>query len=133
MADRDLIEAGFREEQIDMLKNEPLTLSRILKAVPRSCRLCLGGETETREEAYPSCGGPITSGALVRNFVTCRMMVGYWSTDMIDSFEIKALAYQYDDDPEDNEHNHQEVVQMSEFLAASFGNSKFMILAYRIL
>ena len=118
VADRDLIEAGFRKEQIDMLKNEPLTLKQNPQGSAKVMPVVSGGgETETREEAY---GDPIPLKEWRPNYIRCickkfcnhcRMMVGYWSTDMIDSFEIKALAYQYDDDPEDNEHNHQEVVQ----------------------
>ena len=175
VADRDLIEAGFRKEQIDMLKNEPLTLKQNPQGSAKVMPVVSGGgKTETRGEAYgdliplkewrraageaehakralaerenKNSGGRLhrstrtppgvsrwlgQSGAAIfaigrilkerrPNYIRCirkkfwnhfRMTVGYWSTDMIDSFEIKALAYQYDDNPEDNEHNHQKVVQ----------------------
>ena len=53
VADRDLIEAGFREEQIDMLKNEPLTLKQNPQGSAKVMPVVSGGgKTETRGEAY---------------------------------------------------------------------------------
>ena len=57
VADRDLIEAGFRKEQIDMLKNEPLTLKQNPQGSAKVMPVVSGGgKTETRGEAY---GDPI--------------------------------------------------------------------------